>query len=234
MSACYSIIDGYAEPAKPSRAKRFDAPTSSLAPVSCSGLETQRQRQNRRAREIKEVRKANGLCVTCGKKVKASAGCQCAACADKGRIYARNAYRGKMGIPMEAPILTGGEKRRKSASLPKKSRTYKHPLTQLSGGVKRVELKDGYGRVGVFFLAGCSIKGKIYSRKFSVDKYGYDAAKLLASMQRLMWLVEGGVWRPQDGDPLALLSYTDVFAGNRDYQDCEVANISSPWIQEYE
>lgn len=118
--------------------------------------------------------------------------------------------------------------------LPKKKKEYKKARTKLTCGVTRYEAKDGYGRVGVYYMAGAMIKGKPLRRKFSVDKYGVAAAQLLAAMQKMMWLVEHGVWNPTDGDPLVLLSYTDSFAGNRDYQDSEISDVNSPWIQSYE
>ena len=83
-------------------------------------------------------------------------------------------------------------------------------------------------------MASAMIKGVQMRRKFSVNKHGEAAAQLLAAMTKMMWLVEQGVWGPTDGDPLALLSYTDSFAGNREYADCEVSDVASPWMQTYE
>lgn len=174
---------------------------------------TQREIQNLRLREIKANRKADGLCVTCAEKSRAGK-VQCLKCSDVGKAR----YRESTGKP----------------PLAKKKKEYKNAQTRLTGGVKRCELKDGYGRVGVYYMASAMIKGKPLSHKFSVDKYGAASAQLLASMQKMMWLVEYGVWNPTDGDPLALLSYTDSFSGNREYQDAEISNVTSPWIQEYE
>lgn len=118
--------------------------------------------------------------------------------------------------------------------MPAKSSRYKNARTSLIGGVTRIEARDGFGRVGVYYMAAAMIKGVQMRRKFSVDKYGAAAAQLLAAMTKMMWLVEHGVWSPTDGDPLALLSYTDSFAGNREYADCEVSDVTSPWIQTHE
>lgn len=174
---------------------------------------TQREIQNMRLREIRTQRRADGLCVTCVGPSRPGK-CQCQECSDAGK----ERYR----------VVTG------KPPLPAKKKTYDKARTHLTGGVTRHEAKDGYGRVGVYYMADAMIKGKPLRRKFSVDKYGVAAAQLLAAMQKMMWLVENGVWNPTDGDPLALLNYTDSFAGNRDYQDCEIADVNSPWIQSYE
>lgn len=169
----------------------------------------QREIQNMRLREIKAQRKAEGLCVTCAEKSRPGK-VQCQECSDAGKTR----YR----------VATG------KAPLPAK----KKARTRLTGGVSRYEAKDGYGRVGVYYMADAMINGKPLRRKFAVDKHGVAAAQMLAAMQKMMWLVEYGVWNPTDGDPLALLNYTDSFAGNRDYQDCEISDVNSPWIQSYE
>jgi len=172
----------------------------------------QREIQNMRLREIKAKRRSDGLCVTCAAPSRPGK-CQCKECSDAGKAR----YREATGKP---PLAA--------------KKACKKAKTRLTGGVTRHEAKDGYGRVGVYYMADAMIRGKPLRRKFSVDKYGAAAAQLLAAMQKMMWLVEHGVWNPADGDPLALLSYTDSFAGNRDYQDSEISDVNSPWIQSYE
>jgi hypothetical protein len=78
------------------------------------------------------------------------------------------------------------------------------------------------------------IKGKPMARRWSIGKHGEAGAKLAASLQKLLWVVENGLWNPADGDPLAIMSYAESFNGNRDYDDCEISDVSSPWIQEYD
>jgi len=173
----------------------------------------QRQIQNQRAKEIKAQRRADGLCVTCASESRPGK-CQCQECSEKGK----QRYREQTGKP---PLATDKKKQKRAK-------------TKFTGGVCRHVNKDGYGRESVWFVAQCQTKGKKHARRWSVDKYGHDTAKLLASLQKMMWLIEGGAWKPEDGDPMALLAYTDTFDGNRDYDDCEVADVSSPWIQEYE
>jgi hypothetical protein len=56
-----------------------------------------------------------------------------------------------------------------------------------------VELADGYGRVGTYYMATAMIGGKQFRRKFSIGKYGASTAKELATMQRQMWLMEAGI-----------------------------------------
>jgi hypothetical protein len=100
--------------------------------------------------------------------------------------------------------------------------------------VTRQTNSDGYGRTDDYYVAAMMIKGKYKGRRWSVTKHGEAGAKLAASLQKLLWIVECGLWNPTDGDPLAIMSYADSFNGNRDYDDCEIADVSSPWIQEYE
>ena len=172
---------------------------------------TQREIQNLRLREIKAKRKADGLCVTCADKSRPGK-VQCQECSDAGKAR----YREATGRP----------------PLPKK-------ITRKSGaklikGVVRSEQPDGYGRMSAWYVASLTIKRKTQQRKWSVDKHGEDGARLAASLQRMLWLIEAGQWNPAAGDPLAIASYAESFAGNRDYDDCEISDVSSPWTHEYE
>jgi hypothetical protein len=169
----------------------------------------QREIQNMRLREIKAKRRADGLCVTCAKPSRPGK-CQCQECSDAGKAR----YR----------IATG------KAPLPAK----KKPCTRLTGGVTRQTNRDGYGRPDDYYVASIMIRGKAMARRWSIQKHGEAGAKLAASLQKLLWVVENGLWNPADGDPLAIMSYAESFNGNRDYDDCEISDVSSPWIQEYE
>ena len=172
---------------------------------------TQREIQNMRLREIKAKRKADGLCVTCADKSRPGK-CQCQRCSDDGK----NRYRVSTGKPL----------------LPKK--TTRKSGVKLIKGVVRNENLDGYGRMSVWYVASFTIKRKTKQRKWSVDKHGEDGARLAASLQRLLWIIEAGQWNPSAGDPLAIASYAESFNGNRDYADSEISDVSSPWIHEYE
>lgn len=169
----------------------------------------QRASQNARTAEMYRDAKANGRC-RCGQKARTGK-VQCADCAEKSK---------------ERYAVSKGEK-------PTGNR-YKNPRTKLTSGIQRRENMDGYGRKAIWWHANASINGKKFARKWSVSKHGEDGARLLASLQRMTWIIEEGVWNPEEGDPLALLSYVDGFSGNADYEDCAVEQESSPWIYEYD
>ena len=169
----------------------------------------QREIQNLRLREIKAKRRADGLCVTCAEPSRPGK-CQCQECSDAGK----NRYR----------VATG------KAPLPAKKKAH----TRLTGGVTRQTNRDGYGRPDDCYVASIMIRGKAMARRWSIKKHGEAGAKLAASLQKLLWVVENGLWNPADGDPLAIMSYAESFNGNRDYDDCEISDVNSPWIQSYE
>jgi hypothetical protein len=50
----------------------------------------------------------------------------------------------------------------------------------------------------------------------------------------MMWIVEMGVWNPNDGDPLAILGYADSFKGNKDYENSVIDDVDSAWCRNYD
>lgn len=82
---------------------------------------------------------------------------------------------------------------------------YKRPRTSLTKGVTRQSKFDGYGNLNVFWVATIRAEGRMRSAQFSVRKNGEDGAKRLATLRRLEWMIELGIWRPEDGDPFAQL-----------------------------
>lgn len=77
--------------------------------------------------------------------------------------------------------------------------------------------------------------GTVHKRKYySIKKLGEKGARLAAALQRTAWLIELRVWNPKDGDPFAILTYTDMFKGNDEYSDAVLDRheISSPYISE--
>jgi len=186
---------------------------------------TQREIQNKRAKEKRKRQIELGLC-RCGSKAKIGYKL-CPQCLSKAREASREKYRLKVGIPLNKPVS-------KKGGLVKVKKKYKKPLTSIVKGVIRTVNKDGYGREDTWYVASAMVKGKSVQRKWSVSKYGESGAKLLATLQKMSWLIEFKVWNPNEGDPLALLGYTDIFNGNRDYDDCEVVDQPSPWMFEYE
>lgn len=198
----------------------------------CSAREdthgSMRARQNAKEKVKRANRVADGIC-RCGDRaedgVKMCKRCLCAA-----RKASRDAYRNRKGIPLNAALSRRGRK----AKVKEPSRKCRKPQTSLAKGVTRQVNVDGYGREDACYVAAIMVKGKQKARRWSINKHGEAGAKLAASLQKLLWVVEHGIWNPEDGDPLAILGYADSFSGNRDYDDCEIDDVSSPWIQEYE
>jgi hypothetical protein len=92
---------------------------------------------------------------------------------------------------------------------------------------------------GIHKRAGCwyatfNQSGIQTSRGFSIKRLGNQAAKLAATFQRMVWLLDHQVWRPEEGDPLKHMSYADLLRGNGDYTDAAVDDVSSPWLPETE
>lgn len=150
----------------------------------------------------------------------------CEKCLVKARTKSRDKYRARVGISLDAPV--------KGKPLPPPAKAKRKGTCNLVKGVVRNQCTDGYGRRASYYVASISVGGKITQRRWSVDKHGEDGAKLCASLQRLLWIIEKGQWNPSDGDPLAIMSYAESFNGNRDYDDCVVTDVSSPWIQEFD
>lgn len=75
---------------------------------------------------------------------------------------------------------------------------------------------------------------RIRQKQFSIGKYGEPAARLMASLLRLSWIIETGRWRPEDGDALGILKYADSFKGSYAYEKSVVDDVSSPWMHERE
>ena len=186
----------------------------------------QRQKQNRRSREQARKRQEQGLC-RCGKKAAKDLK-MCPTCLLKARKFSRDLYRLKHGIPQGAPLKRQGRK------TTVKERISRDCGVKMVKGVTRQTNKDGYGRESDWYVASIQVQGKPRSRRWSVDKYGEDGARLAASLQRMLWIIEEGCWKPEDGDPLALLSDTQSFEGNRDYQDCVIDHQPTLWSQAYE
>lgn len=165
----------------------------------------QRAIQNRKQAIIRKALADNGFC-RCGKLCKAGKR-RCEQCLK--REAARNAakYHGK---PLE----------------PKK------PRTAFVAGVRFETSADGYGRREEWVTAAIMINGEQLKRRWSVAKHGKAGAKMLASLQRMMWMIENGVWKPEDGDPFAAMTYEETF-GNRDYSDSVLEHQHSPWTHSY-
>jgi hypothetical protein len=192
-------------------------------------MNTQREIQNAKAVVKRKAQIAAGIC-RCGSKA-AEGVKMCPKCLGDAREASRNTYRLRVGIPLDDPKAKRG--RKSAISVPKK-RSERKSATSLVKGVTRQTSRDGYGREDDYYVASVMIKGKAKARRWSITKYGESGAKLAASLQKLLWVVENGLWNPADGDPLAIMSYSESFNGNRDYDDCEISDVSSPWIQECE
>jgi len=93
---------------------------------------------------------------------------------------------------------------------------------------RRVSLHKGVHRNkhDNVWVALLTLDGKCYQKTFSIKKLGDRSAKLCASMQRLIWLIDLGIWSPDKGDPFKLLSFMDTFEGN---EDIRIQDVESPW-----
>lgn len=96
---------------------------------------------------------------------------------------------------------------------------------KLQGGIYQTRMPGGR-----YWVAHLKVGADKRQRAFPIAKLGEARARLMATLQRMMWLLETGAWKPDDGDPLALLRYTDTFKGNRDYADSEVVDVESPYV----
>lgn len=60
------------------------------------------------------------------------------------------------------------------------------------------------------WCARLQIGRKISKRTWGGTKYGEDTARLAATLQRALWLIECGQLRVEDGDPFAFMSFEDT------------------------
>ncbi len=97
---------------------------------------------------------------------------------------------------------------------------------------RRNKLAAGISVNSLFCQACISIGNRKYNKKYSVAKLGAKAARLAASLQRMAWVIEFGVWNPDDGDPFEFMKYSDVFSKNQDYQDAELDKEFNPFRRE--
>ena len=67
---------------------------------------------------------------------------------------------------------------------------------------------------------------KIKQRSYSVRAYGEQGARLMAAMQRMLWLLQYRIWNPAWGDPLSMLFNSDTFNGNSDYIENDAGGYS--------
>jgi hypothetical protein len=100
----------------------------------------------------------------------------------------------------------------------------------------RTKLAGGVSSDGDTYLTHITV-GKVHKRKtYSIEKLGEKGARMAAALQRMAWVIELGVWNPKDGDPFQILSYTDMFKGNEEYDDAVLdrRELSSPHLYERE
>lgn len=98
----------------------------------------------------------------------------------------------------------------------------------------RTKLAGGVSSDGVQYLTHITV-GKVHKRKtYSIAKLGEKGARMAAALQRMAWVIELGVWNPRDGDPFQILSYSEMFKGNEEYDDAVLdrRELSSPHLYE--
>ena len=96
----------------------------------------------------------------------------------------------------------------------------------------RTKLAGGVSSDGVRYLTHITV-GAVHKRKtYSIEKLGEKGARMAAALQRMAWVIEMGVWNPKDGDPFQILSYTDMFKGNAEYDDAVIdrRDVQSPHL----
>ncbi len=89
---------------------------------------------------------------------------------------------------------------------------YRRPRTSLTKGVTRQVKSDGYGNCTAFWVASIMAAGVVRVAQFSIGKNGEDGAKRLATLCRLQWLIELGVWRPENGDLFATVGHASTIS----------------------
>lgn len=83
------------------------------------------------------------------------------------------------------------------------------------------------------YTAHISIANRIHRKSYSISRLGEKGARLAATFQRMAWMLEFGVWNPKDGDPFELLSYSESFSKNQDYENSVVKDMDSPAFRGY-
>jgi len=82
------------------------------------------------------------------------------------------------------------------------------------------------------FAAKLKFGPQLKLRIFNIDRLGESGARLAASLQRMVWLIECGAWRIEDGDPLMFSTFREMLRGNQDYADSHVTEFHSPHLPE--
>lgn len=92
-------------------------------------------------------------------------------------------------------------KKLKKNKKPRKRKSSKRTLS-LFPQPRKIRNEDKYGVGKYYYYIDKSVAGKRTKRIFSVDKYGEANARLLASIQRLKWLIQEGAWKIEYGDSM--------------------------------
>ena len=103
---------------------------------------------------------------------------------------------------------------------PVKSRHYPSPRVKLTAGVHR--------RSGCWY-ATITMDTIKTEKGFSINRLGEKGARLAATLQRMVWLIDHKIWKPDEGDPLKLIRYLDAFQGNAEYVNSVIDDVANPW-----
>ena len=109
----------------------------------------------------------------------------------------------------------------------KRSESQRLGHIKINGGIYRTFYPHGRNW---YWIAHIKVNGLKQSKAFSISRLGETGARLAAALQRMCWLIDTGAWRPDGDNPLAILSYTDMLRGNRDYAESEVVGERSPHV----
>lgn len=101
---------------------------------------------------------------------------------------------------------------------------------KLKGGVYMQQARTRAGTLLTFYIARINVCGRRLRRTFSADRLGHDGARMAASLQRLVWLIDFEIWNPRDGDPFEILNFRDTISRNGDYENSVNVEKDARWV----
>jgi len=107
-------------------------------------------------------------------------------------------YLQKHGVPYDPKRQPSYRKARGKKPIKK---NYRLPRIKITKGVHK--------KCGCWY-ATITVDTIKTSKGFSISKLGDKGAKLAATLQRMVWLIDKKVWNPEEGDPLKIISYLEL------------------------
>jgi|GEM_PF-3985785 len=141
---------------------------------------------------------------------------------DKGAgVRSKNAARKISELKSELKRLLDLRPARKSKQrlYSTKGRYRRGCMTRMTGGISKRLDRPGTGQVCVRWKASLTVNGYTRKKSFSEGKYGKDGARMLCALYRMAWMIEEGIWNPNDGDPFSILGAGQFFSGRSDMEN---------------